>query len=148
MLLWIVFAVLTALVIIVLVAPLYARKSASSADRADFDLVVYKDQLAELDRDVAAGIIGQVEADAARNEVSRRILSARDEKSAAEASTGASTPAWLWFSTIAAIPAITLVIYMNVGRPELPAQPLDARLQTAAANQDMVAMVRQVEKHL
>jgi cytochrome c-type biogenesis protein CcmH len=148
MLLWIVFAVLTALVIIVLVAPLYARKSASSADRADFDLVVYKDQLAELDRDMAAGIIGQVEADAARNEVSRRILSARDEKSAAEASTGASTPAWLWFSTIAAIPAITLVIYMNVGRPELPAQPLDARLQTAAANQDMVAMVRQVEKHL
>ena len=148
MLLWIVFAALTALVITVLVVPLYARKSAVQAGRADFDLVVYKDQLTELDRDVAAGIIGEAEAEAARNEVSRRILSARDERPASAADAAATTPKWLWFGTIAAIPAIALGIYINVGRPELPAQPLEARLEKAVANQDMVAMVRQVEKHL
>ncbi len=148
MLLWIAFAVLTALVIAVLMAPLYARKSSAPTERADFDLVVYKDQLAELDRDMAAGVIGKAEADAARNEISRRILSASDERASSAKATVASAPAWLRLGTVVAIPVMAMAIYLNVGRPELPAQPLEARLEQAAANQDMVAMVRQVEKHL
>src|SRR5579863_5952007 len=40
------------------------------------DLAVYKDQLQEIDRDRAAGLIGEAEAETARLEVSRRLLAA------------------------------------------------------------------------
>jgi cytochrome c-type biogenesis protein CcmH len=145
--LWIVFAVLTAIVIVVLLAPMRPRKGGARATRGEFDLAVYRDQLTELDRDAEAGLIGKAEADAARNEISRRILSA---KAAIEVANEKDRPApgWLTVGTVLAIPAVALGVYLGVGRPELPAQPLASRLDKAVANQDMVAMVRQVEKHL
>ena len=44
------------------------------------EAAVYKDQLAEIDRDVAAGLIGTSEAEAARVEISRRLLAAADHQ--------------------------------------------------------------------
>ncbi|MDX1715353.1 MAG: c-type cytochrome biogenesis protein CcmI [Anderseniella sp.] len=145
--LWIVFAVLTAVVIIVLLAPIRPRSGVAAASRGEFDLAVYRDQLAELDRDAESGLIGKAEADAARNEISRRILSAKAAADAADEK-DKPAPAWLTVGTVLAIPAVALGVYLGVGRPELPAQPLASRLDKAVANQDMVAMVRQVEKHL
>jgi cytochrome c-type biogenesis protein CcmH len=145
--LWIVFAVLTAVVIIVLLAPVRPRSGGAVASRGEFDLAVYRDQLAELDRDAEAGLIGKAEADAARNEISRRILSAKAAADAADEK-DKPAPSWLTVGTVLAIPAVAVGIYLGVGRPELPAQPLASRLDKAVANQDMVAMVRQVEKHL
>jgi cytochrome c-type biogenesis protein CcmH len=145
--LWIIFAVLTAVVILVLMSPYKTRPAGAGSARSAFDLAVYRDQLAELDRDTESGLIGKVEADAARNEISRRIL-------AAEAAVSRETPEdhpiplWLSFGTILAVPAVALGVYLIVGRPELPAQPLEARLENAVENQDMVAMVRSVERHL
>jgi cytochrome c-type biogenesis protein CcmH len=145
--LWIVFAVLTAVVILVLMSPYRSRPAAADAARSAFDLAVYRDQLAELDRDAESGLIGKAEADAARNEISRRILAA---EAAAEKETAQDRPipVWLSFGTIIAVPAVALGIYLGVGRPELPSQPLEARLEKAVENQDMVAMVRSVERHL
>lgn len=149
MLLWISFAVLTALVLLALLSPLRLRPRAQDggSQRATFDLAVYRDQLAELDRDRSAGLIPADEADAARNEVSRRILSAQAEL-ASEQKTGQPVPAWVSVATVIAVPAIALGAYLLIGRPDLPAQPLQARIDSAVANQDMVAMVRQVERHL
>ncbi len=147
MLLWISFAVLTALVLLALLSPLRPRARDGGGQRATFDLAVYRDQLAELDRDRSAGLIPADEADAARNEVSRRILSAQAEL-ASEQKTGQPVPAWVSVATVIAVPAIALGAYLLIGRPDLPAQPLQARIDSAVANQDMVAMVRQVERHL
>jgi cytochrome c-type biogenesis protein CcmH len=44
--------------------------------RASFDQAVYRDQLRELDRDIARGVITPTEADAARLEIQRRLLAA------------------------------------------------------------------------
>lgn len=147
MLLWISFAVLTALVLLALLSPLRPRERDGGGQRATFDLAVYRDQLAELDRDRSAGLIPADEANAARNEVSRRILSAQAEL-ASEQKTGQPVPAWVSVATVIAVPAIALGAYLLIGRPDLPAQPLQARIDSAVANQDMVAMVRQVERHL
>ncbi len=46
--------------------------------RAGSDVAVYRDQLDEIERDRAAGLIGEREAEAARIEVSRRLLAAAD----------------------------------------------------------------------
>lgn len=147
MLLWISFAVLTALVLLALLSPLRPRARDGGGQRATFDLAVYRDQLAELDRDRSTGLIPADEADAARNEVSRRILSAQAEL-ASEHKSGQPVPAWVSVATVIAVPAIALGAYLLIGRPDLPAQPLQARIDSAVANQDMVAMVRQVERHL
>ncbi len=147
MLLWISFAVLTALVLIALLSPLRSRVQSGDAKRASFDLAVYRDQLSELERDQKAGLIPDTEADAARNEVSRRILAAQAEL-ASEAKATRPVPAWLTIATGLAVPLIALGGYLQIGRPDLPAQPLQARIDGAVANQDMAAMVRQVEQHL
>jgi cytochrome c-type biogenesis protein CcmH len=147
MLLWISFAVLTAFVLIALLSPLRQRKTDMGAQRASFDLAVYRDQLAELERDQQAGLIPEAEAEAARNEVSRRILAAQAEMTEGNKAER-PVPVWVSIVTVLAVPAIALGAYMYVGRPDLPAQPLQSRIAKAVENQDMVAMVRQVELHL
>ena len=75
MTLWFVFALMTVAAIFAVLWPL-SRGAASQAGGSE--AVVYKDQLAEIDRDVAAGLIGRSEAEAARVEISRRLLAAAD----------------------------------------------------------------------
>ena len=55
-------------------ALLRARSVAGPA--ADYDLRVYRDQLKEVDRDLARGVIAQGDAERIRTEISRRILAA------------------------------------------------------------------------
>src|SRR5262245_19231093 len=73
MVIWLAMAGLTVAVVAALVWPL-TRPPPAVAPRAHFDAAVYRDRLAELERDLARGAIGPSEAEAARNEVSRRIL--------------------------------------------------------------------------
>lgn len=147
MVLWITFAVLTVVVLLALLSPLRNRPQEETFERGSFDLAVYRDQLAELERDQKAGLIPETEADAARNEVSRRILAAEAEITSRQ-KVARPVPAWLTVSTVIAVPVVALSVYLGIGRPDLPAQPLQARIDGAVANQDMAAMVRQVEKHL
>ena len=77
---WIVFAAMTAAVLAALLWPVVKSKPAEDvAGRAAYDRAVFRDQLAELDRDLERGTIGQAEADAARNEISRRLIAASQE---------------------------------------------------------------------
>lgn len=62
MLIWTLFAVLTAAVIAVLLLPVARGRAAPAGDRAAHDRAVFRDQLAELDRDLERGSIGAAEA--------------------------------------------------------------------------------------
>jgi cytochrome c-type biogenesis protein CcmH len=75
--LWFVFALMTAAAIFAVLWPL-GRGGRPEHDASE--AVVYKDQLSEIDRDVAAGLIGRPEAEAARVEISRRLLAAVDNQ--------------------------------------------------------------------
>ena len=77
MTLWFVFALMTAAAIFAVLWPL-GRGSRPRSDASE--AVVYKDQLAEIDRDLAAGLIGAPEAEAARVEIGRRLLAAADHR--------------------------------------------------------------------
>lgn len=75
MLFWIVTAVLTLSVVSVLSGALIgARRDARPP--AAYDLDVYRDQLKEVERDLARGVVSESDAERARTEVSRRILHA------------------------------------------------------------------------
>ena len=148
MLLWIILACLTAIVLLVLLRPL---ASAGSDDRSvdAFDSAVYRDQLGEIDRDRARGLIGEEEAEAARVEIARRLLAA-DSK--AEASAGISSDTGrARAATIAvavALPLLALGLYIVYGSPRFPAQPLAARLQDPSSDQNLEALVARVETRL
>ncbi len=63
------------IVLIVLLAPLL-RSAGPVPDHHGFDAAVYRDQLRELDRDAARGLLTQTDVAAARLEIPRRLLAA------------------------------------------------------------------------
>src|SRR5690348_2894133 len=75
MTLWPLLALMTAAAIFAVLWPLGRRRPAPASGH---DLAVYRDQLEEIDRDLTEGAIGSAEAEAARVEVSRRLLAAAD----------------------------------------------------------------------
>src|SRR5579871_2037285 len=122
MVLWIVFTLMTAAAIAAVVWPL-ARKPRTGA--AGSEVVVYKDQLEEIERDRGAGLIGPAEAEAARLEVSRRLLAAADK--AAAAPVAALLPRWhRRAAALGALVVLSLVpvgLYVVLGSPNIPADP-------------------------
>src|ERR1700682_5103108 len=80
MILWPIFALMTVGAVVAVWLPL-ARRQRSV--RSGSDIAVYRDQLEEIDRDEAASLIGNVEAEAARVEVSRRLIAAAEAAKAA-----------------------------------------------------------------
>jgi len=146
MILWLAMAGLTAAVMAALVWPIM-RRAPDAATRAQFDAAVYRDQLAELERDVARGAIGAGEAEAARNEVSRRILStlSGDSKGSAEGSVLSARSAL--YATLL-VPLVALPVYLWTGSPGAPDLPLQARLDSAIEANDLDALVARVESHL
>jgi cytochrome c-type biogenesis protein CcmH len=128
MIFWIGLALMTAVAALAVLAPLMRGRSATGPAEGG-DLAVYKDQLAEIVRDRDAGLIGTAEAEAARVEVARRLLKA--ERSGIPAAAGGA-PGWrraVIALVIIAIPALSLALYLKVGRPEVPDEPLAVRAQ-------------------
>ena len=75
MIFWAIAIVLLVIVAVSVIWPL-ARGKADARDEVDFDIEVFRDQLAEVGRERADGRLGNAEAEAAKVEISRRILAA------------------------------------------------------------------------
>ncbi len=152
MIFWIVAGALTAGVVAGLLMPLLRRPPAS-IDRGAYDLAVGRDQLAEVDRDLARGEIGAEQAAAARTEIERRLLaiaSAADAPAGTEAETAQPRPtARRLVGVILAItvPAATVGAYLFLGTPGAPSQPFAERRTTPdAATQTAPAMAQMAER--
>ena len=101
---------------------LYPRggsEAAPVAGAAEHDLEVYRDQLRELDRDLARGTIEAAEAEAARNEIRRRALAAETRGEAESSGTAQTLSRPTVLLLAAAVPALSLALYAVLGRPEL-----------------------------
>jgi cytochrome c-type biogenesis protein CcmH len=135
MTLWLLLAFMTAVAVAAILWPLARRPKPVAAGN---DVAVYRDQLEEIERDRANGAIGAPEAEAARIEVSRRLLAAAD---AAAAESAATQPAG--YRRLAGILALILVpigasaLYLQLGSPELPGRPLSERLASVHAGVPM-----------
>jgi cytochrome c-type biogenesis protein CcmH len=148
MTLWLLFALMTAAAIFAVLWPLGRARATTTATAAN-DIAVYRDQLDEIARDHAAGLIGEREAEAARVEVSRRLIAAADA-TPAEPSPGNGTfrrrAAGLAGLTV--IPVVAAGLYLSLGSPELPGQPFASRDTTPLQDRSLDRLVANVESHL
>ena len=149
MTLWLIFALMTVAAASAVLWPLGRKPAAGSGGS---DRLVYADQLHEIERDRAAGLIGAVEAESARVEVSRRLLAAADAEAATPAVPSAAQFAFRHrAAAIAAailLPAVGLGFYLKLGSPEIPSQSAFARVETPIGAQSIASLVSQVEAHL
>ena len=138
---WLALTLMTVAVMAGLLIPVFQRRPL--ADRSAHDRAVFRDQLSELGRDVARGIIGEAEAEAARNEISRRLLQAVP----GAIGRSSATPLVAILGVLM-IPLVALPLYLQRGSPKLPDVPLALRLEDAIQNQDFDAMIAKVERHM
>lgn len=134
MVFWAIALILVAATTLVLCLPLL-RHRGEAASRAEHDMQVYKDQLIEIDRDLARGLLNESELQSTRTEISRRLLAAADQ---AEASSGTQTSSkpvsrGLAAGLAAFLLISTLGLYALIGAPGKVDQPLQTRLEQAEA---------------
>src|SRR5262245_6023169 len=128
MLLWLIFALMTTAAIFAVLWPL----GHASNMQPGGDLAVYRDPFDEIERDRSAGLIGEVDAQAARVEVSRRLIAAADAAEFAH-SLPIGSPLWrrraAAIAAVVVLPVVAVSLYLVIGSPQLPGQPLEARLR-------------------
>jgi len=135
--LWIVIAVMTAVVALYMLRPLGAS-GIGAARRGDYDLKVYQSQIDDLDAELARGVISAAEARGARNEIERRMLQAvRDSEP--EVTGGGRSGLIAGIAVAIAVPVAAGLIYLEIGRPSLPSQPLAERADVPAGASRMAA---------
>ncbi|VVT14306.1 c-type cytochrome biogenesis protein CcmI [Rhizobium sp. EC-SD404] len=147
MMFWVLAAVLTALVTIALLLPL-ARGRRAGND-AEYDVEVYSDQLAEVERDRAGGLIGTDEATHARAEIGRRLLRAKKTQMAATVRRGGGrVVSAARFCVLVGVPLLGISVYLATGAPGVPDQPLASRAPTPEEASPIATMIAQAEQHL
>jgi cytochrome c-type biogenesis protein CcmH len=149
MLLWILFAAMTAAVLAAVLAPL-ARAGAGGDQRRAGSLAVYRDQLEELENDRAGGIIDAEEAAATKIEISRRLLAGAAPSGSGRATSGLAER-WHGRLAIAAavvLPLFVIGLYLLNGSPGMPAFPAAARQQLSVEQAGIVELVARVEARL
>jgi len=150
MIVWCIFALMTAAAIFAVLWPLgrEPRKIAGGSE-----LLVYKDQLQEIDRDRAAGLIGEAEAETARLEVSRRLIAAADVMRPAASGPVAPSVA-LRRRRVAALAALVILpfgppgLYIALGSPNVPGEPAFARVETPQGHDSIADLISKVEARL
>ena len=116
MLFWIVTAVLTLSVVSALSGALMgARRDARPP--AAYDLDVYRDQLKEVERDLARGVVSESDAERARTEVSRRILHADATVQTSISQTHPTGGMLIAAITSVVIAGASYLMYLQLGAP-------------------------------
>jgi len=107
------------------------RGRAGDEPAAAYDLRVYRDQLREVDRDLARGVIAPADADRLRTEVARRVLEADRALGTGAGPEGAAAPR---LTTLVMAGLVTAVMlggvwgYYRLGAPGYPDLPIADRL--------------------
>ncbi len=144
MMLWFVLALMTAAAIFAVLWPLARRTPL----RAGSDVAVYRDQLEEIGRDRAAGLIADREAEAARVEVSRRLIAAADAVAVAPSGNAGRRRRAAALVALILLPLGAASFYLMLGSPDLTERPQAARQDTPPDQQQILELVARVEAHL
>ena len=146
--LWFVLAALTGATLLCILWPL--RGSRAAAARPSGEIAILRGQIEGVSADMSQGVVAPGAAEAARAELGRRLIAAKQREEAGAAAPGVAPPrrrrALAAGLAAVCVPLLAFGVYSRVGAPgylEAPAAPAPA-----AAAGDMEAMLAQVEAHL
>jgi cytochrome c-type biogenesis protein CcmH len=151
MVIWIVLLAMTAAAVMAVLWPLSRHYAVGR--QANPDTQFYREQIAEIDRDLARGVLLPNEAEAAKAEAGRRLLRATGMQTE-EAFAAVGEPALRRrraASTLALsiIPLLALATYEIYGSPQLLSEPPGARMQPQqAGSSNLLGAVAEIEAHL
>jgi cytochrome c-type biogenesis protein CcmH len=116
---WLLALLLLAGVLLLILPPLLRQRAASAgASRDAMNAAVYRDQLRELEADVASGTLSREGYEEARGEIERRLL--EDVEGARGDARSADAPAWRAAIAIGVpLPVAALALYFFVGSPQV-----------------------------
>ena len=136
---WLTGAALAAAVLAWLLRPFLGSHAMGPVSRNAANVAVYRDQLRELDADLAAGTLASEDYERARAELEARVLQDAGEPDRPPARFVARSGAW---AVGAAVPLVALILYLGVGNPgaidrqaelEASAAQVEAMLERLAA---------------
>ena len=131
---WLFAAALTLTTALAILWPFWRARTGMAEPAAAYDLRVYRDQLAEIDRDLSRGIIEPADAERLRTEIGRKVLGA-DRALSRDAGAGAVTAR---HGLIAGAVLVVLIgaggaLYLRIGAPAQPDMALQTRIAAAEA---------------
>lgn len=135
---WLVAAVFAAGALAYLLRPLLGRAGGPEVRRSDANVAIYKDQLREIDAELAAGTLTPEDHDRARLELQARLLEDVPAVEVESATRGGRRAAW---AVGIAVPVLAVAVYFFTGtphalapqEPEVSAQQIDAMVARLAA---------------
>ena len=130
MILWLFWLIAVALTVVVGLTFVQALRKGTAASGQHPDLQVYRDQLAEVERDLTRGTLSADEAQRLRVEVSRRLLDA-DRAVSAETPYAAKGSLYTTFAVVALVLGGSFWLYTSLGAAGYPDLPLSTRLALA-----------------
>ncbi len=155
--LWLPIAAMTAIALALLLPPLL-RRPPDPGNRAAFDMEVYRDQIAEIERDLERGLLSGREAEDARAEIGRRLLAADRQLTGAAGEDDGGSPADSaharpMAATVAVlVPMAAVALYLAIGSPwhsdRTPGGGFIAAPGDATGGADMIALVEKLGRTL
>lgn len=121
--------------------PLLAARGSGPLSRDAANVAVYRDQMRELEADLAAGTLAREDYERARSELEARLLQDVGQAAAKSSRSGGRAAAW---GVGAAIPLVAAALYFMVGNPG--AIDREATLQATAAQ--IESMIERLAAHL
>lgn len=133
---WLIVAVSALFVMALILWPLLRRGKSDQSEQENLDLQVYRDQLSEVESDLAKGVLSEEEAERTRIEVSRRILEADRVGAAQEAAATSGRKASIGLAIVMSLAVLggTGYLYQQIGARGLPDFPRSKRLAEMSAD--------------
>jgi cytochrome c-type biogenesis protein CcmH len=150
---WIVAALLIAAALLFLLPPLAQKRSDSAKlKRKEINILLFKDQVAELESDVSNGTITQDQFDQAKHDLERSLLEDVSGDEAAEP-TESKFEGLGNKSAIAVaifVPVVAIVIYLQLGSGESGLRPEEAQMaqRTEGHEGTLEEQIRKLQDHL
>jgi len=147
---WIVAGVLILVTLAALLRPLIWR-AGRGADEGEAAVVMFRRQLADIDRELAQGRLASDEAAATRTEITRRMLAAtdRDREEVALAAANPTEASWRTGAAVGVaglLPAATLAVYFAVGAPAAINPPAAEGTARGVSPHDMTELAAAVDQ--
>lgn len=145
-----IFAILLIVAVAAFILPILwfgQRRQASGADRKASNLAIFRDQLADLERDRSDGTLAEADFELAKTELQRRLLDEVDSDGELPGPASAATSRPTAVAVLLTLPLLALALYATLGNPRA-LDPANTAPQKQMTADDINAMVSRLAERM